>query len=135
MTRVATADEAELIERMNRIRNASEQHVAQFHHEVERLKDWREHVRAQPLLAVCASAVVGYILVSKVSKPREKPRRNAAPATERKMDESTANEVATTTSLSAGAMAFVGSLASSALRMAATHYVRSALDKRMHLPK
>lgn len=125
---VSESDDTELIRRMNSIRNASEQHVAQLHHEVERLKDWREHVRAQPILALGASAVVGFWLVSKFTAPKASRKK----VSRKKLDEKAVTEVAATTSLAAGAMALLGSLASNGIRMAATHYLRSALEKREH---
>jgi len=139
MASVSTPEETDLIERMNRIRNASEQHVAQFHHEVQRLKDWREHVRAQPLLAIGASFVVGYIVVNKLTGPRKgslkvryDSRQSGADGngTESNGADSKVAEVMASPSFSAGAMALFGSLASSAVRMAATHYLRNMLDRR-----
>ncbi len=134
MASVSTPEETDLIERMNRIRNASEQHVAQFHHEVERLKDWREHVRAQPLLAIGASFAVGYIVVNKLTGPRKGSLKVRYDSRQSGADsngaDSKAAEVTASPSFSAGAMALFGSLASSAVRMAATHYLRNMLDRR-----
>lgn len=144
MASVSTPEETDLIERMNRIRNASEQHVAQFHHEVERLKDWREHVRAQPLLAIGASFVVGYIAVNKLTGPRKGSLKVRYDSRQSGADgngadgngadsngaDSKVAEVTASPSFSAGAMALFGSLASSAVRMAATHYLRNMLDRR-----
>ncbi len=131
----STESDTVLIDKMNAIRNASEQHVEQLHHEVERLKDWREHVKARPVLAIGAAAVTGFWLVSKLSglsnsgnqHPQLRGRRRQTKAV---TDEERADDIATKASLTAGAMGLVGSLASSAVRMAATHYVKSLLDKR-----
>lgn len=130
----STESDTVLIDKMNAIRNASERHVEQLHHEVERLKDWREHVKSRPVLAVGAAAVVGFWLVSKLggssnSGKHRVSRRGRGP-TKSVTEEERAENIATKASMTAGAMGLVGSLASSAIRMAATHYVKSLLDKR-----
>ena len=127
--------DTDIIDRMNTIRNSSEQHVERLHHEVERLKDWREHVKARPLLAVGVAAVAGFWLVSKLSgRSRSRPRINLRShhhsRSKQKEQDEAVDEVATRTSLTAGAMALAGSLLSSAIRMAATHYLKSLIDKR-----
>jgi hypothetical protein len=145
--------DSDLIERMNAIRNTSERHVERLHHEVERLKDWREHVKARPFLAVGASAVAGFWLVSRLTagsngsassainlsngaahsgvSANGGPSSGSSSANRRVVHHKTDNvdedKVANKTSLKAGAMAMVGTLASTAIRMAATHYLRAYL--------
>lgn len=110
-------EEQELIDRMNAIRNASERNVAAMHHEAQRLVDWREHVRAQPLLAMAAATAVGFVIAHR------SPRKTAVEKP--KVDQSSADEVTAKASVASGVMAFVGSMASSMLKQYISGYVRN----------
>ncbi|MEZ6137600.1 MAG: hypothetical protein R3C53_22155 [Pirellulaceae bacterium] len=108
-------DTESIVSQMHRIRNLTESHVAEMHHQAERLVDWREHVRSKPLVAVGVAAIVGFYLVNKVTgteKPQESPPLSNAPATAR-------------ASIGSGVMAFFGSMASNAIKSYVTHYVRT----------
>lgn len=124
----------DLIARMNAIRNSSERHVVRMHAEAERLVDWREHVRSQPLVAVGAAAAAGFFLVfrsrgsqapqvrTQASRPRNADTGNADTATEARV-----TEAATRTSLTSGAMAFIGTMAGNMVKQYAANYVKGKL--------
>lgn len=116
-------DEEVLVDRMNAIRNVSERHVAALHREAQRLVDWREHVRSAPIIAVTAASVVGYLAVSSVvgNKPSRTTVNTAA------QSDGDALSQTAKTSIGAGVMAFVGSLASLAVKQYATNYIRNSL--------
>ena len=109
-----SSDEQKIVERMHAIRSRGKQHVAEMHHEVHRLVDWREHVRAQPLLAVGCAALLGYSLLKS---------KSVQPARER----STGEQAVAKASLLSGVMAFAGSMASNAIRQHLSRYVRNRL--------
>lgn len=116
----------ELVARMNAIRNVSEVHVAQLHAQAQRLGDWREHVRAQPLLAVTAASAVGFVVTSKLfggrSCPPKAERRQSAEA------DADVATTATTAGISSGLMAFAGSLASAAVKQYALQKLRGMAE-------
>ncbi len=61
------SDERRLIvESMERVRVKRVERMADLGHEVQRLTDWREHVRAAPLAAITASVLTGMVCVSKL---------------------------------------------------------------------
>lgn len=125
-TNVASDDD--LIERMNAIRNASERHVVRMHAEAERLVDWREHVRSQPLVAVGIAAAAGFFLVYRGrgnQAPQPRPQTDS-----RKTDQ--AEETATRSSIASGAMAFVGTMAGNMLKQYAANYVKGKLAGMHH---
>lgn len=123
----------DLIARMNAIRNSSERHVVRMHAEAERLVDWREHVRSQPMVAVGVAAAAGFFLLyrSRGSSPsRVRTKKVRADSDSEKIDTATAekvNEATTRTSLASGAMAFVGTMAGNMLKQYATNYVKGKL--------
>ncbi|MCA9130061.1 MAG: hypothetical protein KDB22_23400 [Planctomycetales bacterium] len=113
-------DAEEIISQMDRIRNLSESHVAEMHHQAERLADWREHVRSKPLMAVGVAAFLGFLLVKKGIATEKSPRPSVLePVTQR-------------ASVSSGVMAFFGSMASNALKSYVTHYVRKQFSGGNH---
>lgn len=123
----------DLIARMNAIRNSSERHVVRMHAEAERLVDWREHVRSQPLVAVGVAAAAGFFLLyrSRGNKaPQVRAERGRGDADARKTDKATearVNEATTRTSLTSGAMAFIGTMAGNMVKQYAANYVKGKL--------
>jgi len=116
---MATATEnqeaEQLVSRMNAIRNVSEAHVADLHQQAQRLGDWREYVRAQPLVSVTAVACVGFILIRKLRGANTYASR-ARPGEAADANPDQVGVTAATVGVSSGLMAFVGSLASAAAR-------------------
>ncbi len=126
----AQQHEDELIERMRAIRNCSEKHVAHMHLEAERLTDWREHVRSQPMLAVAAAATVGFLAVQRTGNADRRPA--TAATTSQQISDSQGEQLATRTSLASGIMAFAGSMASNLLKQYVSGYVRNQLLGAQH---
>ncbi len=116
-------DGDELIARMNSIRNVSEFHVAELHEEAQRLADWREHVRAQPLLAVGLATAAGFAITLRgASSARQTQSLHAAGGPPTK--------ATAAAGVAVGITALVGSIASSALRAYATKLVNNLIEGR-----
>lgn len=71
---MASDERDKLIAEMESIRRQGLQAAEQFGHDMTRLADWREHIRASPLPFVIAAAAAGYVVVPV-------PRRNVRLAT------------------------------------------------------
>lgn len=127
-------DEEQLIEQMNAIRNASERHVSQMHLEAERLVDWREHVRAQPLPALAIAVAAGFWLFYRkpptLATPRP-PTSSPSSSSAEKQDAQQQEFVARTT-FASGAMAFVGTMAGNLLKQYVSNYVQEKLAGVQH---
>lgn len=128
-------DEEQLIERMNKIRNASERHVSQMHLEAERLVDWREHVRAQPLPALAIAVAAGFWLFHRKPAAPAKQRPHA-PSPCQKPDaehpDADSQESVARTSFASGAMAFAGTMAGNLLKQYVSNYVQQKLAGVQH---
>ncbi len=114
--------DADIVERMQRIRSASEVHVALMHREAARVVDWREHVRAKPLVAVTVATLVGFTLVKSAmntKQPRGETRRgdrpDSAPAAVR-----------------SGVLSFVGAMAANMAKNYVSGYIRSQFNGSQH---
>ncbi len=60
----ATADtEDEIVLRMRELRTAGIRGVDRLHSQAQRVTDWREHVRAQPVVATTAASLLGFFAV------------------------------------------------------------------------
>ena len=111
-----------LSQRMDRIRGASRIHVADMQTEAGRLVDWREHVRAKPLVAVAAAVLVGFSLVSRKLKPDTPPLQSpdlCSSTTQR-------------SSLASSVFSVAGSMAGNMIRNYVTSYVREKLIGELH---
>ncbi len=120
-----TPDGDELIARMNSIRNVSEFHVAELHEEAQRLVDWREHVRAQPLIAVGLATAAGFMVTHRVVD-----RGHPVPikSTGVQSAEGPPAKASTVAAMSLGLTALVGSIATSAVRTYATKLVNNLIE-------
>jgi len=56
-------DVEQIIERMRSVRLSGHDHVVELQGEAKRLVDWKEYVRAKPLLSVAAASLVGFGVV------------------------------------------------------------------------
>ncbi len=56
-------DVAQIIERMRAVRMSGHDHVVELQGEAKRLVDWKEYVRAKPILSVAAASLVGFGVV------------------------------------------------------------------------
>ncbi len=120
----------DLVERMNAIRNSSERHVVRMHAEAERLVDWREHVRSQPLVAVGVAAAAGFFLVYRArgsSPPPVQKKHASQQANGASREANRADETVARSSLASGAMAFVGTMAGNMVKQYAANYIKEKL--------
>ncbi len=72
---MSDARQSEITRRMDALRNQGARTAAQLPRDLDRARDWREHVRAHPIPAVLAAAAVGFAVV-----PGRKGVRDEAPA-------------------------------------------------------
>lgn len=73
------ANEAQEIQsQMQSIRSRSKLQQMQFADDSARMLDWKEHVRAMPVTALVASAVVGFTLLYKKTPSKSQSMANAA---------------------------------------------------------
>ncbi len=56
-------DADQIIERMRSVRRSGYDHVVELQGEAKRLADWKEYVRAKPILSIAAASLVGFGLV------------------------------------------------------------------------
>ncbi|MEO8271578.1 MAG: hypothetical protein ABI557_17780 [Aureliella sp.] len=120
----SVTDGEQLISRMNAIRDSSERHVVRMHAEAERLVDWREHVRAQPLLAVAVASAAGFLLMYRKGTPSQTAPKQSAP---RHGDDKAAR-----TTLTSGAMAFAGTMVGNLVKQTLSNYLKSKLAGVQH---
>ena len=112
-----------IVSRMRELRSTGQSDVEQLHAQVERVTDWREHVRAQPILAVVSSTAVGY-LVLRALVGSGTPVQSVAitsPA-----------QVANKTTASMGLLSLVGGIATSVGRQWVTEYLKKQLGVHAH---
>ncbi len=129
---IAPADstEEQLAERMQEVRRRGHANAYHLRVGVDRVSDWKEHVKAYPIPAVVLAAVVGYWATSKLipAKTRTKSR------SERIADEQH-QEVVTKSTATAGIAAFAGSLASNLIRQYARGYLDNYIQSLTHKGK
>ncbi|MCF7963300.1 MAG: hypothetical protein K9M08_21380 [Pirellula sp.] len=86
-------DVEQIIERMRSVRMSGHDHVVELQGEAKRLVDWKEYVRAKPLLSVAAASLVGFGVVRNsffvVSKPSPSMLATGAPLVDNKSIRST----------------------------------------------
>jgi hypothetical protein len=58
----------QIAERMCSVRNAGYDHVVALQGEAKRLVDWKEYVRAKPILFVAGASLLGFSLVRKATQ-------------------------------------------------------------------
>jgi hypothetical protein len=121
MAATQDTDGDRLIARMSALRNASHHHVEELHHEANRLVDWREHVRAMPVIAVAVVALAGFALTvgwRKKAAPVTIERRESRPAPKR--------------TLLRGTLSLAGSLAFPLIRQYAMRQLQEYLREPKH---
>jgi hypothetical protein len=74
--------ETEITRRMDALRSQGTRVAAQFPRDLDRARDWREHVRAHPIPAVLAAAAVGFAVIPgrRYAQPGHPPAVSTAPA-------------------------------------------------------
>lgn len=123
---IAPADSTEeaIAERMQEVRRRGHANAYHLRVGVDRVSDWREHVKAYPLPSVVAACIVGYWATSKVL-PDRSVRYTSAPNVNGPANDEA--QVAKTTA-TAGIAAFAGSIATNLIRQ----YARGYIDKYIH---
>jgi len=112
----------QICERMAAVRSRGLVNARELGEEVERLGDWREHVRAHPIPLVLAAAALGYWVV---------PTRRKAPKVEPTAEvrgSSTVREEKTKGGLAGVVLGFATSLAGNAIRSYVSQQVQSLVQ-------
>ncbi len=127
---IAPADSTEeaIAERMQEVRRRGHANAYHLRVGVDRVSDWREHVKAYPLPSVIAACVAGYWATTKLFPNR------SVPSTFSKASEGTSKgeaQVAKTTA-AAGIAAFAGSIATNLIRQYARGYIDSYIHNLTH---
>lgn len=68
----AEVEVEQIIERMRLVRLSSKDHVIDLQGEAKRLVDWKEYVRAKPILAVAGASLLGFGLAHNLVQPNPK---------------------------------------------------------------
>ncbi len=121
-------EQQEIVQRMAEVRSRGLVNAHDLGHDVERLSDWREHVRAYPIPLALGAAIVGYWMIParKTAVPKTQTVRSESselpyPTTQQPVQETKRFSLA---GLSGAAMGFVGTLAANA--------ARSYISEQMH---
>lgn len=127
-------DTLHICEKMSAVRSRGLVNARELGEEVERLSDWREHVRAHPIPIAIAAAVVGYWLVP--VRPKSPARQLREPEAARggnKSSPSVQEEKAKTAGVAGvgGAlMGFAGSLLGNAVRSYAMQQIQTIFQSK-----
>jgi hypothetical protein len=127
-------DTLHIREKMAAVRSRGLVNARELGEEVERLGDWREHVRAHPIPLAIAAAVLGYWMVP--SRPKRVIRARSEPDSRRRQSAESApmhEEKAKTAGLAGmgGAiMGFAGSLLGNAVRSYATQQIQTIFQSK-----
>ncbi len=132
-------DQTTLRQEMDHVRSRGLVNAGELKQEVQRLADWREHVRSHPVPFVLATAALAYFLIpTRARRPRAVPvdvsrtqvAGNTTVGSASTVD--SAGEASTKTagiaSLSGAAMGFAGSLIGNAVRS----YIAEQLQTLIH---
>ncbi len=110
-----------LLERMKIVRATGYDHAGELHVEAKRLVDWKEYVRAKPLMSVAVASLVGFSIVRVTLGTSSRAigsTDSSIPSLER--------SISRQSSWTSGAMALVTNVASTAIK----HYIVSLLQTR-----
>jgi hypothetical protein len=110
MSRATPDEAADVVGRMQALRSTGDRDVRQLQHEIGRVSDWREYVRARPGLSALAAAVIGFVAVRAVFVKKTTPAPLA--------------EAASGPSPTSSALGFVGGIVGSMARQMITEYVK-----------
>lgn len=116
-------DAAELARRMQALRSTGDRDVRQLQHEMGRVSDWREYVRARPAACAVGAAVVGFAAVRMVFG--KTPSGMQAPAAPMAM-------ASAGRSPTSSALGFVGGIVGAMARQMITQYVKNEFKVGQH---
>jgi|GEM_PF-7012740 len=119
-------DASDYVRRMEELRSMGRRDVKRMFQEVERVTDWREHVRSQPFMSTLAAVAVGFIVVKSVASGPVKiyPEQKATPKNAGTFRR---------TSATSGLLALMGGVASTVARQWATEFVKRQLKASNHV--
>jgi hypothetical protein len=66
-------DTSQIIERMRLVRRSGKDHAIDLQGEAKRLVDWKEYVKAKPILSVACASLLGFGLVRNLMLAASKP--------------------------------------------------------------
>lgn len=104
------------------LRSAGVRDVIRLHAQVERVTDWREHVRAHPAISALAASVLGYTVVRSVVGKKPQAPQVVVP---------TSGKVSRQAS-STGLLAMAGGFAASMARQWAAEYIKKSFGGKPH---
>lgn len=120
----ANNDESDAIrKRMRELRFTGLKDVSQLHAQAERVTDWREHVRAQPVLSAIAASLVGYTVVRTIA---------GSGGSSQQVVYAPPGSVAKRRSASMGLLSIAGGMAASMARQWLTEYVKKQVGVNAH---
>lgn len=119
---VSTSDDAnDVVKRMQALRSTGDRDVLRLQYEMGRVSDWREHVRARPLLSAVAAAALGFIAVrAALGKKSQAPVQTA-------VQSPVQAAVSEKRKPTLSALGFVGGIVGSMARQVISQYVKSEL--------
>ncbi len=120
-------DEAAIARKMQGVRERGRLDAHELKLGVNRMSDWREHVRAHPLPIVLAAASVSFLVAMSVTKPWNQNPSNALKRSAPKQSASDSDELLTKSTAMSAVGAIVGTVVTTALKQYLTSQVRNAL--------
>ena len=133
-------EQLEIRQRMSMVRTRGLANATELAERVERLSDWREHVRAHPWPIALAAGALAFWIVPARRVPRHAPAytpsmgasesRAAAAASSSETPTEREAKMATFSGIGGAAMGFVGSLIGNAVRSYVSEQVQSLINPR-----
>ena len=120
-----------IVSRMHELRSTGQGDVRQLHAQAERVTDWREHVRAQPMVTAVSSTVVGYMIARALAGGSVTNTTNSG-TTIQPAGISSSAQVTKQASMSAGLLSLAGGIAMSIGRQWVTEYLKKQLGVNAH---
>ena len=128
MSQVTGEDDKAIAISMQQVRERGHLNAYEFKLGMDRLSDWREHVRSHPLPAVTASVLAGFLVAQSVlptTKPTVKVVRVAKGGND--VDE---NEVAAKAGAASAVAAIVGTMLTNAARQYVSYQIQNRFKTR-----
>ncbi len=125
---VSSDESAAIISRMHELRSTALSDVNRLHAQVERVTDWREHVRAHPVAAITAASALGFFLVRKLTSSDSAPPRFANAS----MGSLPLEVTKKNRSLLRGLLSVAGGMAAPVARQWLTEYIKKQVGVHTH---
>lgn len=127
----AIEDDQAISARMRRVRERGHLDAYELKLGVDRLSDWREHVRSHPLPAFAASAVIGFLTTRAVFPSPQPPKKVVRKGDKAKGDKAkneepvSENEVAAKAGITSAIAAMAGTMLMNAAKQYVTYQVQN----------